>query len=142
MQGVTFFTDEATGHRILRVDFDMLPNNEETLEDLYDSISVEARGKEEFISWEVAKQQLNEVAQSLDNVFIQYWSKLSIAEKYQLLNLAKNYVELNETDPELARKKRIMQYRENYLNGIGKSYSWEEVKEMVLDKEKRKKLFE
>lgn len=35
---------------------------------------------------------------SLDNEFLQYWSKLTVVEKQSLMNVAKNYVLLkNET---------------------------------------------
>jgi hypothetical protein len=34
-------------------------------------------------------------APSLDNEFMQYWSKLTVIEKESLLNVAKNYVLLN-----------------------------------------------
>lgn len=82
-------------------------------------------------------------APSLDIEFMEYWSKLSSGEKESLLTVAKNYVELKheEEDAEIARKKRIMQDREDYLNGIGKTYSWEEAKEMIVNKEKRNALY-
>ena len=43
----------------------------------------------------------------------------------------------NEIDLDSLRKKIIFQERENYLNGKGKSFSWADVKEMAIDKEKR-----
>ena len=42
-----------------------------------------------------------------------------------------------ENDVDVQRRKLIQAEREAYLRGEGKSYSWEEVKEMALDKEKR-----
>lgn len=43
----------------------------------------------------------------------------------------------SEIDTDLQRHKLIMAERENYLNGEGKSFSWDEVKQMALNKEKR-----
>jgi len=80
---------------------------------------------------------------TLDTEFQEYWAKLSVVEKESLLTVAKNYVELKqeEEDPEEARKRLVRKERENYLNGIGKSYSWEEAKEMILNKDKRNALY-
>jgi hypothetical protein len=78
-------------------------------------------------------------APSLDNEFMQYWSKLTVVEKESLLNVAKNYVLLKEEEADLSELRRniIQEEREKYLKGEGKSYSWEEVKQMAMDKEKR-----
>jgi len=78
-------------------------------------------------------------APSLDNEFMKYWSKLTVVEKESLLNVAKNYVLLKdeETDPSVMRSKIIQEEREKYFRGEGRSYSWEEVKEMAINKEKR-----
>jgi hypothetical protein len=76
----------------------------------------------------------------LDNEFLQYWSKLSVVEKESLLTVARNYVQAkhdDESDPNDLRKKIIQQERENYLQGKGQSYSWEQVKAMALDKSNR-----
>lgn len=43
----------------------------------------------------------------------------------------------DEMDTDAQRKKLILSEREKYLRGEGKSYSWNEVKEMALNKEKR-----
>ena len=43
----------------------------------------------------------------------------------------------SEMDTDLQRHKLIMAEREKYINGEGKSFSWGEVKQMALDKEKR-----
>jgi hypothetical protein len=48
---------------------------------------------------------------------------------YSLLDL--------ETDTDLQRHKIIIAEREKYLNNEGRSFSWDEVKEMALNKEKR-----
>ena len=81
-------------------------------------------------------------APSLDNEFMQYWSKLTVVEKESLLNVAKNYVLLKEEEADLAgmRRQLIQEEREKYLKGEGKSNSWDEVKQMAIDKEKRNAL--
>jgi len=81
-------------------------------------------------------------APSLDNEFMQYWSKLTVVEKESLLNVARNYVLLKEEDADLAeiRRNMVQEEREKYLKGEGRSYSWEEVKQMAIDKEKRNAL--
>ncbi|WP_205510842.1 hypothetical protein [Longitalea arenae] len=78
-------------------------------------------------------------APSLDHEFMQYWSKLTLVEKESLLNVAKNYVLLKEEESDLTeiRHNIIREEREKYLRGEGASYSWEEVKQMAIDKEKR-----
>ncbi len=77
-------------------------------------------------------------ASGLDGEFMQYWPKLSIGQKESLLNVAKNFVGLHEETEEIdQRKKLIQQERERYLRGEGKSFSWEEVKTMALNKDKR-----
>ena len=75
----------------------------------------------------------------LDNEFMKYWSKLSVVEKESLLSVAKNYVQskLEESDIDDLRKNIIQQERENYLQGKGQSYSWEQVKALAQDKSKR-----
>lgn len=78
-------------------------------------------------------------APSLDNEFMQYWSKLTVVEKESLLNVARNYVLLKEEDADLAeiRRNMVQEEREKYLKGEGRSYSWDEVKQMAIDKKKR-----
>ena len=43
----------------------------------------------------------------------------------------------DEIDTDVQRRKLIKAERENYLRGEGKSYSWEDMKEMAVNKEKR-----
>jgi hypothetical protein len=43
----------------------------------------------------------------------------------------------SEIDTDLQRHKLIMAEREKYINSEGTSFSWDEVKQMALDKEKR-----
>ncbi len=68
---------------------------------------------------------------------MQYWPKLSIGQKESLLNVAKNFVGLHKETEEIDQRKRLIQQeRERYLQGEGKSFSWEEVKTMALNKDK------
>jgi hypothetical protein len=74
----------------------------------------------------------------LDNEFMQYWLRLSLGQKESLLNVAKNFVGLREeTDAVDLRKQLIQEERQKYLRGEGKSFSWDEVKSMALNKDKR-----
>jgi len=73
----------------------------------------------------------------LDSEFMQYWSKLTVAEKESLLNVARQYVQLKTEDANDLRKQLVMEERVAYLKGEGKSYSWDEVKDMAVNKEKR-----
>jgi hypothetical protein len=73
----------------------------------------------------------------LDNEFMQYWSQLTITEKESLLGVAKQFVQLKSEDTDDLRKQLVMEERASYLKGEGKSYSWDEVKEMAMNKEKR-----
>ena len=43
----------------------------------------------------------------------------------------------DEIDTDLQRKNLVLAEREKYLKGEGKSYAWDEVKQMALKKEKR-----
>lgn len=55
-----------------------------------------------------------------------------------MLNVAKNFVGLREeTDTADLRKQLIQEERQKYLQGEGRSFSWEEVKEMAVNKDKR-----
>jgi hypothetical protein len=60
MEAVTILKNEANNHRLMQIDLDVLVNNEEQLEDVYDIIAVELRKNEESVSWEQAKQQLSD----------------------------------------------------------------------------------
>ncbi len=77
-------------------------------------------------------------APMLDTKFMEYWAKLSVVEKESLLRVAKNYVELKDTHANSSDLRRlILQEREDYLQGNGKSYSWNEVKELAINPQKR-----
>ena len=43
----------------------------------------------------------------------------------------------DEIDADMQRRKLVQAERDKYLNGEGKSYSWDEVKQMAMKKEKR-----
>jgi len=75
----------------------------------------------------------------LDNEFMQYWSKLTTVEKESLLSVAKQYVQLKKeaNDTNDLRRQLVMEEREKYLKGEGRSFSWDEVKEMAINKGKR-----
>ncbi len=73
----------------------------------------------------------------LDTEFMQYWSQLTITEKESLLGVAKQFVQLKSEDTDDLRKQLVMEERASYLKGEGKSYSWDEVKDMAMNKEKR-----
>lgn len=79
-------------------------------------------------------------APTLDSEFMQYWSKLTVVQKESLLHVAKNYVQLEQGDISDYRTKLIEAEREAYLNGDGKSFTWQQVKEMAISKEKRNAL--
>ena len=77
-------------------------------------------------------------APGLDSEFMQYWLKLSLGQKESLLNVAKNFVGLQSKDDVVDLcKKLIQEEREKYLRGEGKSFSWDEVKKMALNKDQR-----
>ncbi len=75
----------------------------------------------------------------LDTEFMTYWSKLTLVEKESLLSVAKNYVQRKEDDQDIEelRRQLINEERKKYLKGEGKFHTWEEVKEMAVNKEKR-----
>jgi hypothetical protein len=60
MEAITILKNESNNHRVMQIDLDMLLNNQEQLEDVYDIIAVELRKNEASISWEQAKQQLHD----------------------------------------------------------------------------------
>lgn len=60
MEAITILKNESNNHRLMQIDLDVLAGNEEQLEDVYDIIAVELRKNEETVSWEQAKQQLDD----------------------------------------------------------------------------------
>ena len=53
--------------------------------------------------------------------------------------LSTRYIDIieDEIDTKSARKALIFAERNNYLNNEGKSFSWDEVKSMAINKDKR-----
>ncbi len=77
-------------------------------------------------------------APSLDNEFLQCWSKLTVVQKESLLHVAKNYILLKQEESIAdSRANLIEAERQAYLDGRGKSFTWQQVKDMALDKDKR-----
>ena len=76
----------------------------------------------------------------LDNEFMQYWSKLTTTEKESLLTVAQQYVQLRSEDADDLRKQLVMEESASYLKGEGKSFSWEEVKDMATSLSVKDKL--
>ena len=60
MQGITILKNENNNHRVMQIDLDLLAQNDEQLEDVYDIIAIELRKKEETLTWDQAKQQLHD----------------------------------------------------------------------------------
>jgi hypothetical protein len=58
MEAITILKNEENNHRLMQIDLDLLVENDELLEEVYDIIAVELRKNEETIPWEQAKQQL------------------------------------------------------------------------------------
>ncbi len=60
MDAVTILKNETNNHRLMQIDLDILAEDAEQLEDLYDILAVELRKNEETIPWEEVKKQLEE----------------------------------------------------------------------------------
>lgn len=60
MEAITILKNESNNHRLMQIDLDVLADNEEQLEDVFDIIAVELRKSDETVSWEQAKQQLRD----------------------------------------------------------------------------------
>ena len=58
MKAIVILKNKANNHRLMQIDLDMLVNDEEQLEDVYDIIAVELCKNEETVPWEEAKKQL------------------------------------------------------------------------------------
>jgi hypothetical protein len=72
----------------------------------------------------------------LENEFMKYWSKLTIVEKESLLSVSRNYVQSKQDQSDVIdlRKKIIEEERNNYIQGKGHSYNWEQLKNMARNK--------
>lgn len=81
-------------------------------------------------------------AHKIETEFSRYWSKLTIVQKESILNVVKHiagpsgYAEEQVVIPD-EHWALIMKERDDYINGVGKTYSWDQVKEMMHNKEKR-----
>ena len=78
-------------------------------------------------------------ATKLESEFANYWSKLTIVQKESILQVVKNFVYANDASEGIIPEEqweKILQEREAHYQG-SKSYTWEEVKEMARNKEKR-----
>lgn len=74
----------------------------------------------------------------LDEEFFDYWIRLSEQQQISLLNQVKEMIDGENyvlSDEQMAL---VMAEREKYLRGEGKTYSWDEVKDMMRSKEKRR----
>jgi hypothetical protein len=60
MEAITILRNEANNHRLMQIDLDLLAENEELLEDVYDILVIELRKNEETYSWEEVKQKLEQ----------------------------------------------------------------------------------
>jgi len=58
MEGITFLKNESNNHRLMQIDLDVLPRDEEALEDLYDLLVVELRRNEETVPWNIVKENI------------------------------------------------------------------------------------
>ena len=80
-------------------------------------------------------------AYKVEAEFSQYWSRLTVVQKVSILNVVKYIVDpvQTEDEPVIIPEEHwalIMKEREAHYNGA-KGYTWEEVKEMARDREKR-----
>ncbi len=60
MEAITILRNEANNHRLLQIDLNLLSENEELLEDVYDILAIELRKKEESLPWEEVKKSLKQ----------------------------------------------------------------------------------
>lgn len=60
MNAITILKNEKNNHRLMQIDLNELAKDRESVEDLYDMITIELRKDEETIPWEKAKQQLDD----------------------------------------------------------------------------------
>jgi len=52
------FRDSRTDHKIMQIDLNVVSQNEELLEDIYDLIEIERTKNDALIPWETVKQNL------------------------------------------------------------------------------------
>ena len=79
-------------------------------------------------------------APSLDNNFFLIWSQLTIEKQKQLLSVAQELLDADEADKEFKLSEEqwqeVQAVRESIAKGA-KTYTREEAREMILNKEKR-----
>ena len=80
-------------------------------------------------------------AQKLETEFLLYWSKLTDVQKESVFYVVRNFAVANEGGAETVilpeeQMQRIRNERDEHHKG-SKSFSWEEVKEMARNKNKR-----
>lgn len=68
----------------------------------------------------------------LDSEFMEYWLKLSVAQKESLLSVARNFVE--RTDTNERRRNIILEEKEKYLRGERNSFTSEQVRQIAMHK--------
>lgn len=81
-------------------------------------------------------------AHKLETEFPLYWSRLTDVQKESVFFVVKNFAAENERNsPAVTIPKEVMdeiwKNREDYMNGVGKNYSWEEVKDYILNRRKK-----
>lgn len=73
------------------------------------------------------------------------WQRLTPEQQQLMFRLIEDVVQENWEQEKVEIPEEVMDKiqkdREDYLNGIGKTYTWEEVKEMIHNKEKREEFF-
>lgn len=76
-------------------------------------------------------------ALKVDNELSEYWPRLNVVQKESIMRVIKHIVEPEEqyVIPQ-EHIDKIMKEREDYLNGIGETYSWEEAREYIVNKHK------
>lgn len=60
MEAITILKNESNNHRLMQIDLDMLAEDEELPEDIYDLIAVALRKNEETVPWEQVKSALQQ----------------------------------------------------------------------------------
>ena len=58
MEAVTLLTDKTNNHRLMQIDLNLVADNEDLIEDIYDLLTIKVRKNEETLSWTKAKEML------------------------------------------------------------------------------------
>lgn len=58
MEAVTLLTDKTNNHRLMQIDLDLVADNEDLMEDIFDLLTIEVRKNKETLSWTKAKEML------------------------------------------------------------------------------------